>query len=595
MGVASSPSVTASPASVAAPCGVAIVAVEANVGGASGGHLALRVGEYAYHYQCGADGRLALERDPWSAFVEEYAQLGNRGLHLAPIHLLPDDGERVADGLAARLVSQRLNRARATRLDDDLAWLEALAEGRPAPALRGAGLLAHDGPPRPYGLRLAALATERCGTEALVERRRSLEAALADAARAAAPTDVARLRERLQEREALAAWAAGRGLAEGVVVEIPDQPPLSPGERVALMRWAAELEGQLLALLDSDRPDRGFALLVLLARCHAVDRSLRSGRLVLLDVWPDQAVATTRLVLDDARHGAALEGRARALLDGTRVAVLTGGPLDENRFNRLEECASRLVDLRRGLAGQPLRSQEGRLLPSRGRVLHELPRPRDDALTAALQQTRARALALARELDASRAYDLVDANCVTALLDDLAGCFPDADAAAAALGGRLDAHAGLVFIPHRALAAVQQSFAVEPVEHLPNHRAAELDRCRASEPDLLVALREGNAWTSTIYTPRLADGAFLFFTDDVLLPRPLFGALNLVYGLGAGALGLATAPFDDGELLSAGLRGALFSLPELLFVNIRKGSFAYLPRPSPEPGPAGAQPIQPMR
>ena len=32
-------------------------------------------------------------------------------------------------------------------------------------------------------------------------------------------------------------------------------------------------------------------------------------------------------------------------------------------------------------------------------------------------------------------------------------------------------------------------------------------------------------------------------------------------------------PVDGGEMLWAGLRGALFSLPELVFQNIRKGSF----------------------
>ncbi len=36
----------------------------------------------------------------------------------------------------------------------------------------------------------------------------------------------------------------------------------------------------------------------------------------------------------------------------------------------------------------------------------------------------------------------------------------------------------------------------------------------------------------------------------------------------------------------AGLRGAVFSLPELAFVNLRKGSFDYVPRqdrPANEP------------
>jgi hypothetical protein len=42
-----------------------------------------------------------------------------------------------------------------------------------------------------------------------------------------------------------------------------------------------------------------------------------------------------------------------------------------------------------------------------------------------------------------------------------------------------------------------------------------------------------------------------------------------VRGLG----GLFAAPFDGGRELRAGWSGALFSLPELLFCNVRKGTF----------------------
>ena len=68
------------------------------------------------------------------------------------------------------------------------------------------------------------------------------------------------------------------------------------------------------------------------------------------------------------------------------------------------------------------------------------------------------------------------------------------------------------------------------------------------------------------------------FTDDVVAPRPLFGAINVAAGLSAGAAGVALLPFDHGRLLVTGLRGAVFSLPELAFVNLRKGSFTYVPR-----------------
>jgi hypothetical protein len=96
----------------------------------------------------------------------------------------------------------------------------------------------------------------------------------------------------------------------------------------------------------------------------------------------------------------------------------------------------------------------------------------------------------------------------------------------------------------------------------------------AALPDAASRLRETNTLTGTIYRPNPDDSVFLFFTDDVVAPRPLFGLANLAVGLGAGVVGLATLPVDRGALLRAGAWGALWSLPELVFVNIRKGSFA---------------------
>jgi hypothetical protein len=101
---------------------------------------------------------------------------------------------------------------------------------------------------------------------------------------------------------------------------------------------------------------------------------------------------------------------------------------------------------------------------------------------------------------------------------------------------------------------------------------------RREENPLWVFLRESNVVTSTLYRPQPRDSIFLFFTDDVVPARPLFGAMNLVTGLAASAAGLAMLPADGGEMLWGGLRGALFSLPELIFQNIRKGTFD-LPEP----------------
>ena len=62
-----------------------------------------------------------------------------------------------------------------------------------------------------------------------------------------------------------------------------------------------------------------------------------------------------------------------------------------------------------------------------------------------------------------------------------------------------------------------------------------------------------------------------------LVRRPLLGLANLGYATGGGVLGLVTAPFDGARRLRAAGSGAWYSLPELAFFNIRKGTFDYVP------------------
>jgi hypothetical protein len=103
----------------------------------------------------------------------------------------------------------------------------------------------------------------------------------------------------------------------------------------------------------------------------------------------------------------------------------------------------------------------------------------------------------------------------------------------------------------------------------------------ARENDLKVYLRESNTLSSTIYRRNGRDSFFLFFTDDALPVRPLYGALNVIAGAGEMALGVLRAPLDRGRTLWSGFKGVVFSVPELAFVNLRKGTLEYGPSDPP--------------
>jgi hypothetical protein len=97
------------------------------------------------------------------------------------------------------------------------------------------------------------------------------------------------------------------------------------------------------------------------------------------------------------------------------------------------------------------------------------------------------------------------------------------------------------------------------------------------EPRLWVALRESISLTARSYEPHPRDSFFVFFTEDAAPIRPLLGAVNVAAGIAQSTLGLLTWPFDRGRRLVGGLKGVAVSLPELAFVNIRKGTNEILP------------------
>jgi len=112
----------------------------------------------------------------------------------------------------------------------------------------------------------------------------------------------------------------------------------------------------------------------------------------------------------------------------------------------------------------------------------------------------------------------------------------------------------------------------------PSYRRLTLDQMYTHENVVRVDLRESNVFTAQSYERNPDDPIFLFFTDDVVLRRPLYGIANLAVGIGGTLAGLALLPVDGGATLRAGLDGALFSVPEMAFINIRKGSLAFAPR-----------------
>jgi hypothetical protein len=452
---------------------------------------------------------------------------------------------------------------------------------------------------------LRARVAARYGPEFVAQRSAELTARLAALEPEDPPSTVAaddeippptysfaeRFLDTSQALAALDVLDAARPLRPDAIRSVSAGLPLQPGEAARLTRLADALEESLVRLMDSRRPDWGLPMLLGMARLIALRETVETAHWVVLDAFPVDAtvlpaIRTSRrrahltTIREDNRLG--FERARASLLEAVDVA--DGFP--EGDYARLEAAANRWLEVSQALdEGRPLRVHPGVLLPARPGLPPARRMPSYDRVS--LAQT---AKAIAREEDRLLAalerdypYNVVTRNCVSEIFRELdvalARAVDSEDEAVIReesirrLGGHVAMVGSLNFVPQISALVVEDTYAVAERLRFESYRQRRLAEMRRDENAAWVFLRESNVVTSTLYRAHPQDSIFLFFTDDLVAPRPLFGAANLITGLAASAVGLAMLPADGGETLWAGLRGVVFSLPELVFQNIRKGSF----------------------
>ena len=548
---------------------------EANEGGASGGHAALRLGERVYHYQT-IDGRTELSRWPWPRFRRLYNDLENRALHEVAHPVPPGTRERVRRHLDRIHVEQQRRLGRLADLAFQRELLEGWQRGHEAQVdVPGVGLF-DPGGSEPASDALLRAVERAHGPQFLQDLRRSTRRALR---RIDLQQDDAALayRDELLLAEALDVLARGRRVAP----ERRLRAALALGERERSWqrRVLDALEARVVDLVASPRPDRGFALLLAIARHRTLERGLAEGRLYTLDPFPRDAPR-----MDAPRRAArraVFEGMARRLASELATyhrSLVERGDLREPDLRGLEAMAAAAFEVRRALdSGAPIRLLSRIETPARAGSLR-VARPAlapGAQLEQAVARVRRNEAQLHARVQQRMGYHVLRRNCATELLRAVQAGFPSESAAAAALGGRVDPADGLHFAPFAWLDAIERGFRGTRRSTLPPYRTRALAEAGHSTTERLA---EHTTLTSRLYVGHPADSHFLFFTQDAAPLRPLLGTVNLAYALGQGALGLVTWPLDRGERLDRGLRGAIFSLPELAFVSLRKGSFEDVPQ-----------------
>ena len=330
--------------------------------------------------------------------------------------------------------------------------------------------------------------------------------------------------------------------------------------------------------MDSPRADSGFPLLLATARYLLIQRSLEINDLLVLTPFSEHALTIPADTIVQ-KHELVQQLAARAYTDfsKTRQHVFALSRIGEADYNRLENSAARYYEIQMGATMQrPIRVERGRLIPSLARSGIALAVEHPVKLKAKLTLAKHNYAVYKRQLQEQYGFDLITHNCATELTRHINASFANENEQITALGARLRHGEALTFIPFQWFEVVQQRLRVSEVKILPSYRKRRLAQLSQQEHPATTYLREFNTLTSTIYNDDDSSGAFLLFTDDVFWPRPLYAVANLAYGLATTGVGLLTLPVEGNKRIKAGFRGTLFSLPELFFFNIRKGSFEFV-------------------
>jgi hypothetical protein len=594
--------------------------VDANEGGSSGGHVAIRFGDEVYHYQHQKPGVLRLYRDGDQSFFQLYSALQNRNIRGVRVAVSDETYRILRDGFEERRQIQEAYFDRVASAAEDAALLAHFLRERSARrvgskddglsgfSLPAAGFFLPDGG-EPIAAAQASPALDALRTRVARDRGPGFvpgrEAELAGSLAALEPQSpdgrsgsvseevpppasygfARRYRDGLMGLRALEVLEHALPLrAESLRTGEGPEWTLSQEEREHLARFAADLEQRLGELVASSRPDFGFALLVGMARLEALRVSVETGRLFLLDALNEADPLLPRAALGrNTPLLPTLDAENRASFLAARAALLDAPTLQEARLADLESTGNRLLELEEGARGaRDVRLHPGRMIPARTARRTDLPEiaAADAVLRDLLERVAKEKLGLEHELTRVFRYDLITRNCVTEVFRtidrSLAGKEAEGSSPDRRLGGHVGVGLNLNFIPFVSATSVEARWHVVDRYELPSRRRERLRALYQHEGPITVYLRESNTLTSTLYRRAHDDSFFLFFTDDAAVLRPLYGAINFASGIGAASIGLFLAPLDGGEVLSAGARGALFSLPELAFFNIRKGTFEFV-------------------
>lgn len=565
--------------------------VDANTGQSSGGHSALRFDDTVIHFQYYPDEIFRVVRESYERFSYSYNTYSNRTSKIARVGISEKDLDKIRTGFEKLALIQFKHIKNLESIRADVQFLKEIQKPEKKIRIRTFGYFKKE-----EGVKYSSLKEElnvALGKGWLgkvrTQIKKELNSALGEgkfAIFSEAPT--------VQNgnypfyKEGISSWFLPR-LEKLSVLEILDLgysldpetiflssgKPLSEEEKVKLISLRDSLRLSIIDLIKEENSNWGHSALVNLARFFVLEKSIEEGKLFFLVTFPESASQITPTTWSKDKKN--VEASSDLLLEASktfREERLKSESLTEENYLTWEDLENRDWELRTGLSrGISIRNTFDRLSPDlSGIFVFSFPTPEPEITSEYLARSEKEEESYYENLKRFYTFKLITKNCTSEIFDSLEFILNEQEYQNI-LGKRIDPHSSLTFIPFIAYDSITEKWNIKEETLELSHRKAALEKLYGSNPKWKTYLKESNVFSSSIYRSNPDDHMFVFFTDDVVLLRPVYGIVNLGWGIGNFTLGIFTSPFDKGKRLQNGLQSAFFSLPELVFFNIRKGTF----------------------
>ena len=575
--------------------------INASEGSASGGHTALRFDKETYHFQHFPGGIIRLVKQASSDFDFQYRYLENRTLYQTSIELGFEQYKQLRDHFNLRFLQQKQQDILLKEIKLNLALLEPKStDFNTQLIVRGAGLFSQN----TYAEKTVFLNNQKINAQIkhrldstfLKQKTSQLEKQLAKIKAQPWPESTLHLSKNtfisvpysfaqqyidtVSQLLFLQILEKNTQLNEANYFSPEHQLfSLSDVEIEKLTQLQTGLTDNLISLLNSKRPDAGNAALILYARILSLSYSINSGHWVFLDTYADSSPSITYAEVEIYKAAfKAQQQDALSSITEIKQQLFSQPAITEKDYGHFERLSNYYYERERGLnKRQKIRTAGEQRLPSKSVPLptYLLPKLNAQEIDSAKARLINYQINLTQQVQALYPYDLFTHNCVTEIFSAIQNAQVDADPLANLL--TLINKDPTAFIPYLSFADIAEQ---HNTQVLASFRKQQLEEMYAQENTLRVYLREFNTLSAQDYKFNELDSPFLFFTNEQVWSRPLFGTINLITASSIGIYGSFTWPFDAGENLKKGAMGILMSLPELAFFNIRKGTYKHLMFPA---------------